>query len=413
MAWLRGFAILLLCAAPAAAGDWPQWLGPTRDGVSPEKVAAWKGDPEVLWRQPVGEGHSSPVVAAGRVYLHTRVAGKDEEELAAFDAATGKELWRSPYARPAFKSLFGSGPRATPAVVDGRVYTYGITGILTCFDAQSGRQVWQVDALKEFKAKNLFFGASCSPLAEGGRVFVNVGGPGASVVAFDKDTGKVVWTSLDDAASYSSPIVFGQGAMRQVVFLTQKGLASLNPADGKPFWQFPLKDELLESSTTPLRAGEFLLGSSITFGSVGLRLADQGGKPAAEQAWKNASLTCYFSTPVAVGPEYVYIVTGTNPLAGGKAPEAALHSIEARTGNVLWTRPKVAKYHAALLRTGDGKVLMVDDATNVILLDPDAKEYRELARSKVCGETWAHPALANGRLYLRDGKELLCLRLGE
>jgi outer membrane protein assembly factor BamB len=412
MPWMRVLGILLLCAAPAAAGDWPQWLGPTRDGVSPEKVAAWKDAPPVLWRQPVGEGHSSPVVAAGRVYLHTRVQDKNEEELTAFDAATGKRLWRMPYARAAFLNPFGNGPRATPAVADGRVYTYGITGILTCFDATTGKQVWQVDALKEFKAKHLLFGASCSPLIEGGRVLVNVGGPGAAVVAFDKDTGKVAWKSGDDGASYSSPIALGQGATRQVVFLTREDLVGLNPADGAAWWNYPFRDKLFESSTTPVRVGDLLLASSITLGSVGLRLETKDGKPMATQAWKNADLTCYFSTPVAVGTEHVYLVTGTNP-AGKKPPEASLQCIEARTGKVLWTRPKVGRYHAALLRTGDDKLLLVDDTSNLILLDPDPKEYRELARAKVCGETWAHPALANGRLYLRDGKELLCLRLGE
>jgi outer membrane protein assembly factor BamB len=404
--------MLLLCAAPAAAGDWPQWLGPTRDGVSPEKVAAWRDPPPVVWRQPVGEGHSSPVVAAGRVFLHTRQPGKDVEELTAFDAATGNVLWRTPYDRPAFKSFFGNGPRATPAVADGRVYTYGLTGMLTCFDA-AGKQLWQVDALNEFKAKNLRFGASCSPLVEGGRVLVNVGGPGASVVAFDKDSGKVAWHSGDGGASYSSPIALGQGATRQIVFLTREGLIGLNPADGSAWWNYPFQDKLFESSTTPVRAGDLLLASSITLGSVGLRLEAKDGKPTATEAWKKADLTCYFSTPVPVGSEHVYIVTGTIPIPGKGAPEASLHCIEARTGKVLWTRPKVGKYHAALLRTGDGKVLMVDDSSSLILLDTDAKEYRELARSKVCGETWAHPALANGRLYLRDDKELLCIRLGE
>jgi hypothetical protein len=123
-------------------------------------------------------------------------------------------------------------------------------------------------------------------------------------------------------------------------------------------------------------------------------------------------LTSYFSTPVAVGPDHFYLVTGANPLAFKKA-EATLRCVEAKSGKELWSRPKVGAYHAALLRTGDGKLLLLGDDGNLMLLEPNLKEYQELARSKVCGQTWAHPALADGRLYVRDNKEVLCLQLGE
>jgi outer membrane protein assembly factor BamB len=240
---------------------------------------------------------------------------------------------------------------------------------------------------------------------------VNVGGQGASVVAFDKDKGTVAWKNLDDRASYSSPLVFGQGRERQAVFLTQQALVSLSPADGRLFWRFPLVDLLFESSTTPVRTGDLLMASSITYGSVGLRLETKDGKPRATEIWKNDALTCYFSTPVAVGQDYLYVVTGTKPLA--LSSQATLHCIEAKTGKELWQKPKVGKYHAALLRTGNEKLLMLEEAGNLVLLDPDPKEYRELARAKICGETWAHPALANGRLYVRDNKEIICLQLAE
>src|SRR5262249_41531336 len=139
----------------------------------------------------------------------------------------------------------------------------------------------------------------------------------------------------------------------------------------------------------------------------------QGEKPGFEEVWKKPELTCYFSTPVAVGQEHVYLVSGANPVAL-KQPEARLHCVEAATGNVLWTRPKpVGKYHASLLRTGDDKLLLLEEAGELALLEPDAKGYRERARAKVCGETWAHTALADGRLYIRDAKELLCLQLGQ
>lgn len=413
MLWLRSLVALMLCGTLAWAGDWPQWLGPTRDGASTEKVTPWKEAPKKLWSVPVGEGHSSPVVAAGKVFIHYKLKDKDDEELAAFDAKTGKEVWKKSYNRGAFKSLFGNGPRGTPAVVDGRVYSFGITGFLTCFDADSGKQLWQVDTLKKFEAKNLFFGASGSPLVEGKGVLVNVGAKGASIVAFDRDKGEVLWKSLDDPASYSSPIAFGAGKERQVVFLTGAGVASLNPADGASFWHFPLKDDLFESSTTPVRAGDILLASSITYGSAGLRLDSKDGKPAYQEAWKNPELNCYFSTPVSIGRDHLYLVTGTKPSVIPKKPEATLRCVEAKTGKELWKKERVGQYHASLLRTGDGKLLMLDDAGTLFLLEPSLKEYTELAKGKVSGQTWAHLALADGRIYLRDEKELICVQLAE
>jgi outer membrane protein assembly factor BamB len=359
---------------------------------------------------PVGDGHSSPVIAGGKVFLHTRVDGKDEEQFTAYDAKTGKELWKKSYKRGPFTSVFGLGPRATPLVAGDKVYTFGVTGILTCWQAEDGKQVWQVDTLSEFKAKNLFFGASCSPLLEGDKVLVNVGGMGASVVAFDKDTGKVVWKALDDPASYASGVAFGEGEQRQIVFLTQQGLVSLRPKDGELFWRYKMVDRLNESSTTPMRFGDFLYASSVTFGSVGLKLGEAEGKPSAKEEWKNKGLTCYFSTPVAAGKEHAYVITGVASLL---SPQADLHCVEVRTGKVLWTKPKVGKYHAALLRTGDDKLLMLDDFGKLTLIAPNPKEYEQLAQSTVCGPTWAHPALSDGRVYFRDEKELICVQMGD
>jgi outer membrane protein assembly factor BamB len=411
MPCLRSLIVLLLACSVSVAADWPQWLGPKRDASTTEKVAPWKGSLKLLWRQPVGEGNSSPVVAGGRVFLHTKVAGKNEERLTAYDAASGEPIWHKDYPRAAQTFLFGNGPRATPAVAGDKVYTHGITGIVTCFAAKDGERLWHVDTVRDFKARSLFFGASCSPLVEKDLVLLNVGAKGASVVAFDQGSGKVRWKELDDGASYASPIIFGKGAQRQVVFLTQLGLVSLNAKSGELFWRSPLKDKMFESSTTPLKAGDVLVGSSITVGTVGLRLETQDDKPAVAPLWKNPDLTCYFATPVAVG-EHIYMVTGTmaGPFAKTKS-SASLRCVEVRTGKELWKKDNVGTYHASLLRTGDNKLLMLEERGALVLLDPNPKEYRELARAKVCGQTWAHAAVADGRLYVRDGKELRCLQL--
>jgi outer membrane protein assembly factor BamB len=398
--------LLFLSAGWACAGDWPQWLGPARDGKSPEAVAPWKGDLKVVWRQPAGEGHSSPIVAEGRVFIHAKVQDKEQEEVVALDAATGKEIWRKSYDRTPYTNVFGNGPRSTPLVDGERLYTLGVTGILACWNASDGKEHWKIDLLKEFTAKNLTFGVSTSPIIVGDQLLVMVGGPEASIVSLEKATGKVRWKSGSDQASYSSPILTNQANRTLGLFLTQKGLLALDPATGQSQWQFPMVDRLSESSTTPIRSGDMIFVSSVTVGSHGLKLTVKDGKPGFEEVWKNAKLTCYFATPIAVG-DHLYVVTGQVFPAS-----AQLHCVESASGKILWSRPNIGKYHATLLLAKD-KLLLLEEAGSLVLLDPSPKEYRELARSKVCGQTWAHPALSDGKLYLRDGKELICVSLAE
>jgi outer membrane protein assembly factor BamB len=412
MTGTRVVLVWLLACSPATAADWPQWLGPDRDGSTPEKVAAWKQPLRVLWRQPAGEGNGSPVVVGERVFLHSKVKDKLAEHVIAYDAATGKPLWRTEYERGNFTSKFGNGPRGTPAVKGDKLYTFGITGVLTCLNVTDGSKVWQVDTWKQFKPPPLLFGASCSPLVDA-HVYVMIGGQGTGVVAFDRENGNVAWKNLDDGSSYSSPIAVDRNGGRQVVFLTRKGLVSLKPENGQVQWRYPFADLLLESSTTPLRAGEAIVASSITLGSVGVHPEN---KETAIALWKNPTLTSYFSTPVAVGKEHFYMVTGTNPLsalnpANKKKVSAVLNCVATDSGKVLWRHPGVGTYHASLLRTGNNKLLMLEERGDLVLLDPDPQGYRELARSKVSGHTWAHPALAGGRLYVRDDQALICLEV--
>jgi outer membrane protein assembly factor BamB len=408
MKWLLTLLLLLLASVPAMAADWPQWLGPQRDGVSSEKIKPWKGELKVLWRQAVGPGHSSPVVAGGKVYLHAQVKGEDKEEILAFDANTGNKEWSTSYDRGPFFSIFGTGPQGTPAVSGGKVYSFGATGILACFDAKSGHLDWKVDTKNQFMPPALKFGVACSPLIDGNNVIVDVGARGAGVVAFTKNKGEVAWKSLDDRASYSSGIALSQDNQRQVVFLTQQGLRGLKADDGTKLWDYPLVDKLNESSTTPVVVGDTLLASSVTYGMVALKLRTKDGKPTATELWKNPKLTCYFSTPIPVGKKHVYVVAGRILF-----PSSTLHCVEVETGKIVWSKPKVGKYHAAMLRTADDKLLMLSDLGDLVLFEPDPKEYKELARSQVVkGEQiWAHPALTDGKVYFRDEKELICLQM--
>ena len=405
MRWL----LALICAAaslPLFAADWPQFLGANRDSTSSEKVPAWKEKPKEVWSKAVGEAHSSPVVAKGVVYAFYKPAKKDADALAAFDAKSGELLWEQSYDRAKFQPLFGEGPRGTPTVDGDRVYTLGNTGVLACWDiAKKGEVVWKVDTLKDFKAKNLVFGASTSPTVVGAHVVIMVGGKGAGIVGFDKATGKIAWQMTEDTPSYASPIAVGTGDKTELVFLTNSHIRSLTASDGKELWKFPFVDKLLESSTTPVKVGDLYVAGSVMSGSVGISIVDNVPK----QVWKNDKLTCYFSTPVAVG-EYLYMVNGKATLQNAAI---TLRCVEAKTGKIVWEKGNVGKYHAALVKTGDGKLLFLDDGGNLMLLEPNEKEYQELARAKVCGETWAHPALSDGKLYLRDDKKLICLQVGE
>jgi outer membrane protein assembly factor BamB len=388
------------------AEDWPQWLGPRRDGSSNEKITPWKEAPKVLWREKVSEGHTSPIVADGKVFLHTRAGNKDAEEITAYDAVKGTKLWSETYDRAKFSSRFGVGPRATPLVHNRKLYTFGVTGILSCWDLKGGKPLWTVDTAKEFNPKQLFFGVSSSPIVDDNKLIVQVGAKGACIVAFDLDSGKVLWKNGDDPASYASPIAFTQSGQRQVLFLTSLGLRSFNPGDGKLLWETPFKDLLNESSTTPVRVDDFILASSVTAGSLAVQLKDENQKLVPATLWKSPTLSCYFSTPIPVGKDHIYLITKSL-----FDKHSILRCIERKTGKELWKKPDVAEYHAALLRTADDKLLMLDDFGNLKLLDPDPKEYRELATAKVCRPTWAHPALSEGRVYLRDDSELICVQV--
>lgn len=394
---------LVFSVSSVVAADWPQWLGPNRDGTVPEKLAPWKGDLKVLWKKPIGEGNSSPVVAEGLVFLQAKVKGKDEESLTAYDAKTGDVKWEQTYTKTPFKPLFGEGPRATPTVYQGQVFTVGNTGVLAAWDAATGKPLWKVESLTTPKKDNLFFGISASPLVAGDKVIVQGGGGSSTgVKAFDRSSGKAVWTAGKDAASYASPAQFGD----DIVVLTGANLMSVD-AKGEVRWSVPFKDRLNESSTTPIKVGDLYIASSVTAGSIAVKVENKDGKFTPTQVWKNDKLTCYFSTPLPISKEHLYLVTGVASLT---SPSITLRCVEVATGKEVWNKPNVGKYHAAMLKLADGNILLHSDKGDLFLLAPNAKEYQELATSKGCGQTWAHPAIANGLIFLRDEKELICLQ---
>ena len=388
----------------AVAADWPQWLGPNRDASTTEKVAAWKGELKPEWKKPAGEGNSSPIVAGGLVYLHTKVKDKKAEMVQAFDAKTGEVKWEKTYPKEEWRTAFGSGPQATPCVVNDRLFTFGNTGVLTCWNPADGSIVWQKNTLTEFMEANLFFGISCSPIVVDDKVLVMLGKGKTGVVAFDVKDGAVAWKAGGDIGSYSSPISFGEGAKKQIVFLTGDNVLSLSPA-GEVLWKHAFADSLSESSTTPVKVGDLLVVSSIKSGTVALKLTETGGKPSVAVGWKVPELTCYFSTPVAVDKDHLFMVTGIPAISGASI---TLRCVDTANGKESWNKSKLGQYHGALMKMGDGNILFHSDNGNLSLLAPDVKEFKELAKSKVCERTWAHPAVASkhtipaGRKYRRQ-----------
>jgi outer membrane protein assembly factor BamB len=407
---MRVFFVLLtlLLGSTVRADDWPQYLGPNRNGTTAEKIAVWKTPPRILWRKAVPEG-SQPVIADGRLFLFCKVDGKEEEEILALDAVTGKQLWRSGYPRAPYMSNVGNGPRTVPTVSLNRVYAHGIGGILTCYAAGTGKQLWQVDTARKFNAPKLKYGVCCSPLVEGNRVLVTAGGRGAALVAFDTDTGEVGWKALDDPVNTNSPALLlrDDGLQREVVFQTALRLVSVNPADGSIYWQHTISDDPVDTAKTLALPNGLFLSGSVQYGGQALRIGKPEKKTKVEVVWRNENLGAYFACGVPMGKDRMYLASNTHD------PGVALRCIDIHTGKELWKKPNVADWQAGLIGTGDDKLLLFDGKGVLRLLADDPAGYRELATAEIGLLTTVNPAFANGRLYLRDNRELLCIQLSQ
>jgi outer membrane protein assembly factor BamB len=392
---------------PAPPDDWPQWRGPRREGVSAESdlLTAWPpGGPPVLWRVKGGEGYSSLAVADGRVT--TLVQDGNGEAVVCWDADTGRELWRFPY--PArYTTGNGSGPRSTPTVDGDRVYTVGATGLFHCLEAATGKQLWEHDLLRETGAANLQWGVSFSPLVHGDLVITNPGGKGGrSVVAFDKQDGKRVWQALDNPAGYSSPIAVTAGGIPQVIVFTGDALVSLAPDDGQLYWSYPWTTSFGVNAATPIffraRSGErtldyLFISSGYGKGCAVLKVVLEGGRACVRMVYENNRMRNHFSSSVRVGDHFYGL------------DEDRLTCMEVRTGKVAWQERGFGK--GALIAAGR-HLLVLGETGTLALVEAAPDAYRELARFEVFeGRCWTAPALAHGRLYLRDEKEVVCLDL--
>jgi outer membrane protein assembly factor BamB len=397
--------LLPLIAVLLISADWPQFHGPGRDNQSSETGLNWnwpKDGPPILWKLDVGHGWAGPVVAGDRLILFHRVA--DDEVVQCLDPATGKEKWNFTY-RTRYRDDFGfdDGPRATPTISGDKVFTLGANGDLHALELTTGKKLWARNLLKDYDANKGFFGVACSPLVAAGKLLVNVGGPNAGIVAFDPANGNEVWKANNDQASYSSPTIAEINGKTLAVFLTREGVVVLNPADGKVHSTFPWRPRLNESvnAATPLvRKNEIFITVSYGAGAVLLRVKENE----LEEVWSgDKSMSCQFNTPVRVG-DYLYGAHGRVD-----ARNVDLRCVEWKTGTVKWSQPK---FGSTTVLAVDGGLLGLTEAGDLVRFEATPEAYKEKARASILGSpTRAAPALADGRLFARDGTKLVCVKL--
>jgi len=405
MSNLVRFAILAMAVLPqTVVSDWPQFLGPDRDGVyhGPALAESWgPGGPRVVWKKAVGAGFSGPVVAQGHVILFHRVA--DSEVVEALDARTGTSQWSYKYPT-SYRDDFGfdEGPRAVPVVANGVVYTFGAEGQLHAVDLAKGTRLWSEDTMRRYDVAKAFFGAGGSPLVEDGRVIANIGGKGAGIVAFEARTGKVQWTATDDEASYSSAVGATIGGRRYAVFLTRTGLVGLDPATGRVQFQrrWRARQAASVNAATPLVIGDLIFISA------------QYGPGAATLRYDGSSLTELWASDDALSNHYATSVHHDGILYGFHGRQEfgpGFRAVELRTGKVRWSQDG---FQAGSVVLAGNRLVILRESGELVLAAASPDAFRILARAQILPATVrAFPAIADGLLYARNDKTLVCLDL--
>jgi outer membrane protein assembly factor BamB len=442
-----GLALVALCSqvTRSFAEDWPQWLGAKRDAIWRENGIVDKfplGGPTIKWRTPIEAGYSGPAVANGKVYITDRLLAKGttapkdpfakievpgNERVICLNEADGKVLWVHEYDCP-YKIAYPLGPRTTPIVHEGKVYTLGAEGNLVCLNAESGSPVWEHDLKKEYKVKAPLWGFSSHPLVDGNKLYCIVGGNGSTVVAFDKDSGKEVWRALTAKdPGYSPPMIFEAGGTRQLIIWDGDSVNGLDPETGKVFWSQPVPSYMGMAISTPRKAGDLLFVTAYDQTAVMLRLAQD--HPAAAVVWrgelknklKRNAFYSVFSTPF-IEDGYVYGTDDNNKDGGG-----ILRCIKASNGERVWESraptngKKLGSADNFLIKNAD-RFFIVNEKGDLIIAKLTPEGYQEISRahildpdsqSKAFGRTvlWSHPAFADRCAFMRNDKEVVCVSL--
>ena len=429
-------------ATLAQADDWPQWLGPQRDAVWRETGILDKfpaGGPPVKWRTPIGSGYTGPAVAAGRVYVmdrHLSTGASNpgnafergeipgNERVLCLNEADGKVLWQHEYDCP-YTVSYAAGPRATPLISGGKVYTLGAEGDLFCLDALTGKVLWSRSFKKDFHARTPTWGFAGHPLLDGKKLICLVGGEGSVAVAFDKDTGKELWRALScREPGYAPPTLITAGGTKQLILWHPEAVNSLDPETGRVFWSHPWSVRSGLSVATPRQSGDLLLLSSFYTSSHCFKL--DPSKPAATLLWegkrnsemKTDTLHSLISTPF-IEDGYIY----------GVCSYGQLRCLKLDSGERLWetlaaTTPdnKLMRWATAFLIKHEDKFFLANEKGDLIIAKLSPKGYDEISRMHLIDPTntdphrlvvWSHPAFASKCVYARNDREIICVSLAK
>jgi len=399
----------LLLSTACHANDWPQFLGPTRNGVysGSDLAEHWSTEgPAVVWQKTVGHGFSGPAVADRQLILFHRLG--DRETVECLDARTGRSIWTFDYPTT-YQDDFGfdDGPRATPCISEGRVYTFGAQGMLHCLDAKSGKKLWNADLKSEFQAENGFFGMACSPLIEANAVLLNIGGTkGAGIVAIDKTSGKLLWKTSEDEASYSSPVAATIANQRYALFFTRNGFVAADPATGKIRFQYPWhsRNRTSVNAATPVVLGDTIfLSASYGTGAILLRLHDSE----LEKLWSGDDLLSNHYATSVEKDGFLYGIHGrTDP---GYNPGPKLRCVDLKTRKIVWETDSIG---AATITRASNRLLILRENGELVDAAASPEGYRPQNRAQILrSQVRAFPAIAEGFFYARSKDQLVCVDL--
>jgi len=390
---------LLAGSTTLQANDWPQWRGPTRDGVVPaaSAPAAWPERFTTAWRVEVGEGYSSPVASSGRIFVHAR--READETVTALDQASGEILWTKTYpaafTKNSYATKMAKGPHSTPVVASGRVFTLGGTGILSAWSTADGALVWRRDYSSAVDTSKLFCGTAMSPLIDAGSLVVQVGSDvhGGRVIALDPATGDARWTWKGPGPGYASPAVITVDGVRQIVAMTDSSIVGIDAATGAQLWLAPFADEWHENIVSPIWTGQHLLVSGTRQGTHAYTLTRAAGRWKVGEAWKSQAVAFYMSTPV--------LADGTLYGLSNKR-KGQFVAVDAATGSLRWATEGRDADHASVLVT-PVHVLFLTSTGSLVLVRRDAKAYTEERRYTIANSaTWAVPLVLPDGLIVRD-----------
>jgi outer membrane protein assembly factor BamB len=386
LTFFAAFAVTGLWAGSARA-DWTSYRGPLQNGVSSEKLATPTSELRQLWKTNVGIGTSSVVVSGEHAFTMGNVRNKDV--VYCFDAASGREVWKYEYRLASDPRMFEGGPAATPTLDGNRVYTVSHQGDLFCLDAATGKPLWYKHYQQDFRGKRPQWGFAGSPLVEGSLLIVDVGARGASTIALDKTSGKIVWKSGDDDAGYASPIAADIAGKRTIVMFKATALVGLDAASGRELWRQAWKTSYDVNAATPLVVGNRIFVSS-GYGH-GCGLFEVTGSGVSER-WQNKNLKAHINTPV-IWQGSIY---GSDGDASSKSP---LVCLDLETGKVKWEE----KIGGGSLVVADGKLVILSELGELIIGDATPNGFKPALRQQVLGKRcWVQPTFANGRIFCRN-----------